>query len=235
MSEGRHSHHRTSFLAKWQALLELVPTEPRVGRHAIDQNISVEWAKVGDDLFSCHDESQRLYHGPGHIISVLHVLETLSKPNLPGLTVQLAAFFHDAVYDPQANPTENEHASAAFATRSLTDLGVPAFDITTTTSIIEATAGHQVNDAPGCDVFLDADLSILGSPPETYNWYAGAIRKEYSHVPDADFRSGRTAILQRFLEREALFFTAAGRELFEAQARSNLAREIVQLSKPVPA
>jgi len=49
-------------------------------------------------------------------------------------------------------------------------------------------------------------------------------------MPEAGFRTGRAAILQRFLEKPTLYFTIEGVEKFEAQARSNIAAEIDQLT-----
>ena len=103
------------------------------------------------------------------------------------MRTQLAAFFHDAVYNPQAPPNENEYQSSKLATTFLGELGVHPSVVSDTASIIDATAAHKSNDTPGCREFLDADLSILGSAPETYDSYAAAIRAEYSHVPDAEF------------------------------------------------
>ena len=56
------------------------------------------------------------------------------------------------------------------------------------------------------------------------------MRAEYSHISDADFQSGRKAILEGFLERDRLFFTTAGQARFEVPARANLRREIDSLT-----
>lgn len=34
------------------------------------------------------------------------------------------------------------------------------------------------------DIFLDNDLSILGSIPEVYDAYSEAVRLEYSHIEE---------------------------------------------------
>ena len=76
----------------------------------------------------------------------------------------------------------------------------------------------------------DADLAILAAGPKRYAAYAAAVRAEYAHVPEADFRRGRAAILQGFLDLPWIFATAAGRERWEVRARDNVAREVAELA-----
>ena len=95
--------------------------------------------------------------------------------------------------------------------------------------IVEATAGHRSNGEPAVELFLDADLSILGTDADLYDRYTAGIRAEYAHLDDEAWRVGRAMVLQGFLERPQLFFTAAGRERFEAAARRNIERELLSL------
>ena len=111
------------------------------------------------------------------------------------------------------------------AAGSLGRLGLDADIVADTCRIIEATAGHEATAEPSVEVFLDADLAILGAPPVVYDTYAADIAEEYRHMSAEDYRSGRRAVLDHFLERERIFATEGGRELFEEQARENLARE----------
>jgi predicted metal-dependent HD superfamily phosphohydrolase len=80
-------------------------------------------------------------------------------------------------------------------------------------------------------LFLDLDLSILGADKPGYQAYSRAIRREYSFVPEPLYRNGRQKILQNFLAREFIYLTNVCREKFELQARENIQREIVELSK----
>lgn len=158
---------------------------------------------------------------------MLAVLDTLTALDAEyGLdpTVRLAAFFHDAVYDPTAS--DNEERSAELAEIELGRLGINGSAIATTLRLIRATDGHETDGSSEVDVFLDADLAILGTEPEVYDRYASAIRQEYAHLSDDEFRSGRATVLQKFLDRPTLFFTPAGQQRFEQPARNNLAREL---------
>ena len=50
---------------------------------------------------------------------------------------------------------------------------------------IKATIKHTMGESvdPDLALFLDLDLSILGSPSSLYEIYSKQIRKEYKHVP----------------------------------------------------
>jgi predicted metal-dependent HD superfamily phosphohydrolase len=84
-----------------------------------------------------------------------------------------------------------------------------------------------------CRIFarslLDAEMAILGAPPEQYKDYACAIRLEYAWVSDADYRVGRRAVLERFPARPRIFRTETLFAEREAAARRNLAAEIAGL------
>jgi predicted metal-dependent HD superfamily phosphohydrolase len=101
--------------------------------------------------------------------------------------------------------------------------------------MIIATAKHELADTlAGTDRsdtahFLDMDLAILGAPEHHFTRYEAQIRKEYAHVSDTGFRTGRAAILCRFLARERLYFSEWGSNQFEDRARSNLKRSIAAL------
>ncbi|MGZ7283798.1 HD domain-containing protein, partial [Streptococcus pyogenes] len=75
-------------------------------------------------------------------------------------------------------------------------------------NMIWATA-HAASSAPptlrDTQVLLDADLAILGASEERYKRYAADIRKEYAWVPEADYRKGRAAVLERFLAAPRLY------------------------------
>lgn len=182
---------------------------------------------IGFDLAACHTEPHRRYHTMEHITAVLRHLDDLHAATA---TARLAAFFHDAVYDPTRS--DNETQSAELAREVLKAVDRPEAD--DVAAIVLATAKHELPAGAPRETaaFLDADLAILAARPDVYDTYTANVRAEYSHIDDADFQSGRQAILEGFLLRERLFFTTAGQARFEVPARANLRREIVQLSAP---
>ena len=52
-------------------------------------------------------------------------------------------------------------------------------------------ASPRVDSFADVCIFLDMDLSILGSDENMYTIYSTFIRKEYSHINDQDYKLGR--------------------------------------------
>jgi predicted metal-dependent HD superfamily phosphohydrolase len=97
--------------------------------------------------------------------------------------------------------------------------------------LIRLTRTHQVKpeDRLGA-ILISIDLSILGAEPARYDTYAAAIRKEFAHVPDPDYRAGRAKLLSQFAARPVIFPDTVFAATYDRQARENLARELASLS-----
>ncbi|WP_218825448.1 metal-dependent phosphohydrolase [Streptosporangium subroseum] len=179
---------------------------------------------LGRKLITRYNEPHRRYHTTAHLEAVLAHVDTLAghaeNPDL----VRLAAWFHDAVYDPRRG--DNEELSATLAERALPELGLPAGAVATVARLVRLTVTHDPapEDADGA-VLCDADLAILAAPPGIYATYAAAVREEYSFVPDDAFRVGRAAVLRSLLDLPAIFRIAD----LEAAARANIHAELEQL------
>ena len=141
-------------------------------------------------MLAAYGAPDRSYHGVGHLAAVLVTLDELwphpDRPVPP--PVRAAAWFHDAIYDPAA--ADNEARSAAWARIVLEAAGVGRQTVAVAAGLVEATAAHRLVGSlvgtPGAASFLDADLAILGAPPEVYDRYMIAIRAEYRHLDDDD-------------------------------------------------
>jgi predicted metal-dependent HD superfamily phosphohydrolase len=97
------------------------------------------------------------------------------------------------------------------------------------------TKGHTVEPGDRLGALLvSIDLSILGAAPEAYDRYTRQIRQEYAFAPDDLYRTGRTAVMRRFLEARAIFPDPALSHRFEAVARENIRREISRLETASP-
>jgi predicted metal-dependent HD superfamily phosphohydrolase len=195
---------------------------------------------VAGDLLTRWGQPHRRYHTVAHLIDTLDAVRPLladpearssgAGPDV-GLDVgaiELAAWFHDAVYD--GRPGDDEQASARLAGDLLAELGQPDRRVAEVVRLVRLTADHESgpDDLAG-HLLCDADLSILGAEPVAYRRYADAIRAEYAHVPDPQFRTGRARVLRRLLDADPLFRTAPGRRRWEAPARHNLAAELAGL------
>ena len=171
----------------------------------------------------------RAYHTEAHIEAVLGSL--WAWPEAVPLSLLAAAVYHDVVYDPTRK--DNEAQSAQFCRAELEGGGyLGQAEINEAVRLIELTAGHVVEASDTNGILLcDADLFILGDTPENYAAYVQAIRTEYAHVSDADWRTGRAGVMRRFLERERIYQGRwDGHEAREAQARVNIAGEVASLT-----
>ena len=189
----------------------------------------VACSETFSELLAAYGSRARAYHNTGHIAALLQ----LSAAHAADLTdhdaVDLAIFYHDAVYDPSR--PDNELRSAEFARERLPALGVLAERIDWIARAIEATK-HSAASPTGdrdLDHLLDFDLSILAADPATYDAYAQAIRQEYAIYPDAIYRSGRAKVLTAFLDAAAIYRVPKLAETWDSLARCNLAAELAGL------
>ncbi|HEY0538397.1 MAG TPA: HD domain-containing protein [Actinoallomurus sp.] len=183
---------------------------------------------LGADLLRRYAEPHRRYHTTEHLAAVLgHIDELLDEAD-DAEAVRLAAWFHDAVYDPSRD--DNEERSAVLAERMLAEADLPAGTVTEVARLVRLTTTHDPaeGDRNG-GVLSDADLAILAAPPDGYAAYAAAVREEYAAVPDEPFREGRADVLRSLLALPALFRTASARERWEEAARHNLRTELMLL------
>lgn len=79
-------------------------------------------------------------------------------------------------------------------------------------------------------LFLDADLSILGTDSINYQNYIKQIRQEYAIYNDDVYRDGRKKVLAMFLEKERIYMSEYFYERYEQKARSNIVYELTVLS-----
>jgi predicted metal-dependent HD superfamily phosphohydrolase len=180
------------------------------------------------DLVRRHAEPARRYHVLAHVAEVLDGVAEVGHLATDPTAVRLAAWYHDAVYDPRA--AGNEEASADLAAGVLPGLGVPAGVVAEVHRLVLLTAGHEVaeGDADGA-VLADADLAVLGAPAERYARYRADVRAEWAWLPEDRWREGRAAVLRSFLDRPRIYRTPPMAAEREARARVNLAAELAAM------
>ena len=189
-----------------------------------------------DNVLARHRQSHRRYHGVRHLRWVVrHALELIEalRASQTGVSdadvIVAAAFFHDVVYD--ASRSDNEAASARLAMQSLIELGWESDRVDRVASIILATATHA--SQPGdldVAVLLAADLAVLAAEPSAYDDYVRGVRREYAHVNDADWHTGRSGLLRGLLQREHIYDPGLGLDQWELRARANIAAELAGLT-----
>lgn len=184
-------------------------------------------AQVYSKLVQAYSHPSRHYHTLKHIDCVLNKIQALQDYTQDLTTVELAAWFHDVIYNTQAQ--DNEERSADYADEILNQLDIPNSCITKVKRLILNTKHHQADDIDS-QVLLDADLAILAADAVDYQEYADAIRQEYAWVSDDDYIQGRTQVLEKFLQRQRIYLTPLMYEKLEQAARDNIQAEIKQLN-----
>ncbi len=175
-------------------------------------------------LVERHREPHRHYHVLGHVLDCLGKAAASRPIQRRPAAVDLALWFHDAVYD--THRSDNEERSAELAAERLSGI-VPEHFLAEVGTLVLATR-HRPDPPPSGDaaVVADVDLTILGEPADRFDAYQAAIRREYSWVPSFVYRRRRARLLEGFLARERIYATDRFYERYEAAARRNLARAL---------
>jgi predicted metal-dependent HD superfamily phosphohydrolase len=183
-------------------------------------------------LALAYREPHRHYHNGQHIAECLsefdHARHLIQEP----AAVELAIWFHDAVYDPKAE--DNEERSAEMAECSLAHAQLAGTFIEGVRKLVMATKRHEAKTDSDEAVMVDVDLSILGQGEKRFAEYEEQIRREYEWVPARVFASKRAEILERFFGRKQIFHTEWFREKYERSARRNLEASVTGLKSLSP-
>lgn len=204
---------------RWLALVTRVSTPPLP---------DVARAIFGD-LATRYSAPDRRYHTLAHIDACLHLLDHVRTMAEHPDSIELATWFHDAIYD--SHRSDNEEASARLAVDALARLGLSRAITQAVHDMILATRHNTPPANPDTALLIDIDLSILGQPATVFDEYEAGIRFEYAWVSDPDFRVGRSKVLQSFLDRPRIYSTSFFEASFETTARQNIARSLANLAR----
>lgn len=178
-------------------------------------------------LSTRYGEPHRKYHTMDHIAHCLDELEKARTLAGDPVAVEMALWYHDAVYDPRAH--DNEARSAELARQAAAALGLPSELGDRVAGLILVSTHQAPASTPDAQLFADIDLAILGRPTAVFAEYERRVRAEYSWVPDREFRAARSAILKSFLDRPSLYATSHFRRKYEEPARLNLSVSLKNL------
>ena len=195
------------------------------------------------DLDRRYREPGRHYHTWAHVADCLRELRRARPASQEAAVLELAVWFHDAVYDPARQ--DNEERSAALAARWASALGLPPALSRQASRLILATrhvgpdepegvANPGAPGEPGEALVRDIDLAVWGGCWARFLRYERRIAREYSGLPRERFRAGRAELLRCFLRRPFLYATPEFRRRFERQARENLTRALALLQRAKP-
>jgi predicted metal-dependent HD superfamily phosphohydrolase len=178
-------------------------------------------------LIQRYCEPHRAYHNRQHLEECLQVRKFINATCQAPAEVDLALWFHDAIYDPLRS--DNELRSAQWLDEVARDSGLGDETRRRLYDLVMVTRHHCAPSSADEAVLVDTDLSILGAVPERFEEYDQQIRCEYQHVPLLVYRQKRRQVLESFLARGRIYTTALYFDAFERQARVNLAGAIAHL------
>ncbi len=203
---------------RWDALL--------LASHVPDELNAIWWQKIEKN----YTNKNRKYHNLQHLMAMFKASDQVKGgiENLPLLTFSI--FFHDIIYN--ALKKDNELKSADLAVEFLRKINFSAEDCSIAHAQIMLTKHHdgviaeQLQDG---QFMVDFDLEVLSRSWPAYQQYMADVRYEYRIYPNFLYNKGRAKVLQQFLERPFIYQTSTYREINEANARSNIQKEILLL------
>lgn len=194
---------------------------------------SALWRRVGavsppepvfEKLLQAYAEPQRAYHTLEHIHACLRELDGARMLVTQPDAVEMALWLHDVVYDPRVH--DNEARSAAWAEAALRPARIAPDVLAMISGLILASQHQTVPTEADAQLMVDIDLTILGQAEIDFDRYETQVRQEYAWVSEADFRAGRSRILESFLAREHIYCTPTFQARYEQSARANLKRSL---------
>lgn len=200
-------------LARWHELMTAL---------GLGENLA-----AGKALLAAYAESHRHYHSTRHLEDCLSKLDAAAHLAGDAAEVEVALWFHDAIYAPMKSG--NELASAQWAKRFLLEAGADPSRAEAVYELVMATQHAVPATTPDARLLVDIDLSILGADEHDYDAFERNVRLEYRWVPWFLFRKKRREILQSFLDRPRIYESDLFHDRYEARARANLSRAIASL------
>lgn len=210
------------------------------GRNDDYECVKSRWFAIAKDIANALDiwniiaekyqESGRYYHNLHHITDMLNQSEIFKDKLHNRIVVDLSIIFHDLIYDGKSATNEED---SAILFRELLDGKFSSEVINKVFDYIIETKKHAVADSKDSDLrlFIDFDMSILGSSRDLYFEYARKIRKEYVHIEFITYCEKRAGFLRKVLSEEDTIYSSAEYEMYEQPARENIKAECEKLEK----
>ncbi|MFZ6012044.1 MAG: hypothetical protein ACOYXT_17010 [Bacteroidota bacterium] len=198
--------------------------EETILSHLADKKLCDAWWQ---ELETAYSHKRRHYHTLSHLQHIFDQVTPYRNKIEDWHTLTFSVFYHDAVYNPLRG--DNEEKSAKLAVSRLRSINYPDQKITRCHEQIIATKLHNTTGGFDTDIFIDADLSILGADWPMYEDYCKKIRKEYSIFPGLVYNPGRKKVLKHFLQMPRIFKTREMYSRYESQARANMKQELENL------
>jgi len=178
-------------------------------------------------LLDSYSEPHRSYHTLQHLQECFTQLDSMRASAERPAEIELALWFHDAIYGTRSR--DNEERSAQWAHESALAGGTSVDVADRIRDLILLTKHNAVPRGRDGEILIDVDLGILSAEPARFDEYERQVREEYRWVIGPLYRRERRRILQEFASRPVIYFTSQFRASRERQARDNIARSLARL------
>lgn len=195
---------------RWQAL---------ASRYCDDDELIAEYWR---EIEALHKEDQRHYHTLKHLECLFRDIDEVS---VLSDAIEFSIWYHDAIYKPGS--MMNEANSAKLAKKRMRKLGVTKTLVDSVVYMIGCSRKHtNPKRDKEAQLFLDADMAILGSSQLVYAKYLEKVEREFSKIPQILYGKGRIRFIKSTLNRSKIFRSYFFFEKYEKNARINLSMEL---------
>jgi predicted metal-dependent HD superfamily phosphohydrolase len=194
-------------------------------RRCVASPPSPEAAVVYSDLRARLGDSGRKFHNMGHIDDCLARFDEVKRHLDDPDAVELALWFHDAVYDP-GDATNERRSAALFLSHGA---GARAAFRRRVCALILTTQRSRTPRNNDCKFIDDIDLAGFGSPWEEFMQNGDLLRREFATQSDADYYRGLASFLNSLRRRPRFFRTDWFAKRYEAQAQRNVGRLLEEI------
>ena len=197
-------------------------------RRCVGAQASPSPAEVYRQLCGLLGAPHRAFHNLDHIRDCLRRVDEVAPLLADRDAVELALWFHDAVYRP-GDPSNERRSAELFL--ALSPGARPVFRRRVCALVLTT---RHVSPPRGSDrCFIDdIDLVGFGASWEEFMRQGALLRDEFFEQTDADYHRGQVQFLHMLQRRPVFFATGYFRDRYEAVAQENLGRLLRMLAKP---
>lgn len=211
-SQSSKLHHQSRFEALW----------------ARSSDSAVNGAEIADTLLKLYSDSGRHYHTIGHIEFCLSLFDQVKDQCTLPDAVELAIWFHDAIYNFPL--IENEKLSADYF-MNVSEGCMPDELRQNVFHQVIATDHKSRPIDQDQQILVDIDLSGFGRPWDHFVRDGLNIRQELAYQDDDQFYQQQISFIKQLAGRGNFYNTPWFQDQFEKTAQSNLSRYLELLGQ----
>jgi predicted metal-dependent HD superfamily phosphohydrolase len=166
------------------------------------------------------DAPDRRFHNLHHIQNCLRRFDEVASLLSDRDAVEMALWFHDAVYKPSC-PDNERNSAELFLIRSC---GADPVFRRRVCGLILATRHQRTANTNDRRFIEDIDLAGFAEPWDEFMREGELLREEFAELSDEKYYAGQVAFLEQLKKRPFFFATDYFRDRYETQAQGNLDR-----------